>query len=509
MSKELFVNIDNFETRIALVENGNLSELYIERNKHKGIVGNIYKGKIINILPGLQSAFIDIGYKKAAFLHISDISFIKRDFTAIRPENVTEEMDEELDFVNTINSDMVHGPIEEILKRNDDIMVQVTKESIEQKGARATTYITIPGRYLVLMPNIDHIGISRKISDPDEVNRLKLILDEIKPEGFGLIARTASSGVGKEELLQDLEYLLKIWDNTLINYKNAEAPALLYEEQDLLFKTLRDLLTKDINRIVVDSEKDFLRIKNFIEKYLLDINVDIELYTGNVPLFEEYYNLEIEINRLSERKIWLKSGGTIIIDQCEALTAIDVNTSKYKGGSDFESTIFKTNIEAAREIAYQIILRNIGGIIIIDFIDMVDKENEKKVLATLKEELKRDRFKSTVVNITPLGLVEVTRKRVQDSITRFLTEPCPYCDGMGRIKSKATITYEILRKLIKFASQNSCKDIILEAHPDIIDYIISNEKDSLNDIEQKYKKTITIRGNENYHLEEFNIKINK
>jgi ribonuclease G len=387
MAKELFVNVDNFETRIALVENGNISELYIERNKHKSIIGNIYKGRIINILPGLQSAFVDIGHKKAAFLHISDISYIKQDFTSIGPENVTEDMDEELDFENAMNRDMLHGPIEEILKRNDDIMVQVTKESIDQKGARVTTYITIPGRYLVLMPDIEHIGISSKISDSDEINRLKNILNEIKPQGFGLIARTASMGVEKEDLIQDLEYLLKIWDNTLINYKNVEAPQLIYEEQDLLFKTLRDVLTKDINRIVVDDEKNFLRIKNFIEKYLSGINVDIELYAGNVPLFEEYYNLEIEINRLSERKIWLKSGGTIVIDQCEALTAIDVNTSKYKGGNDFESTIFKTNIEAAKEIAYQIILRNIGGIIIIDFIDMVDKENEKKVLATLKEEL--------------------------------------------------------------------------------------------------------------------------
>lgn len=508
MSKELFINVDNFETRIALVENGNMSELYIERNKNKSLVGNIYKGKIINVLPGLQSAFIDIGRTKAAFLHISDISFIKRDFTSIGPENVTEDMDEEIEFGDTKSRDLCQGSIEEFLKRSDDIMVQVTKESIEQKGARVTTYITIPGRYLVLMPDIEHMGISRKIVDSEEIERLKAILNEIKPEGFGLIARTASLGMSKEELLKDLEYLLKVWESTLMNYKNSESPSLIYEEQDLLFKTLRDLLTKDINRIVIDNEKDFLRIKSFIEKYLSEINVNVELYTGNTPLFEEYYNIEIEINRLSERKIWLKSGGTIIIDQCEALTAIDVNTSKYKGGNDFESTIFKTNIEAAKEIAYQLILRNIGGIIIIDFIDMAEKENEEKVLSTLKEELKRDRLKSTVINITPLGLVEITRKRVQDSITRFLTEPCPYCDGMGRIKSKATITYEILRKLNKFAPMNNCKEILLEAHPDIIDFIINNEKDTITSIEENYNKIIVIKGNENNHLEEYNIKVN-
>lgn len=509
MSKELFINVDNFETRIALVENGNMSELYIERNKNKSLVGNIYKGKVINVLPGLQSAFIDIGSQKAAFLHVSDISFIKNDFTFIGPENVTEDMDEELDFGNIKIKDINQGSIGEFLKKNDDILVQVTKESIEQKGARVTTYITIPGRYLVLMPGIEHIGISRKIVDIDEVERLKTILSEIKPPSYGLIARTASFGLNKEELMNDLDYLTKVWESTLINYKNVASPAIVYEEQDLLFKTLRDILTKDINRIVVDNEKDFLRIKNFIEKYLSEINVIVELYTGSIPLFEEYYNLEIEINRLNERKIWLKSGGTIVIDQCEALTAIDVNTGKYKGGIDFESTIFKTNIEAAKEIAYQIILRNIGGIIIIDFIDMAEKENEEKVLYTLKEELKKDRLKSTVINITPLGLVEITRKRVHDSITRFLTETCPYCEGMGRVKSKSTITYEILRKLCKFASQNNCKDIILEAHPDLIDYIINNEKDFINLIEHKYSKTVTIKGNENNHIEEYNIKINR
>jgi ribonuclease G len=508
MPTELFINSDNFETRIALVENGTISELYIERNKHKSIVGNIYKGRVLNILPGLQSAFIDIGKQRAAFLHITDISFIKRDFTSIGPENVTEDMDEELDFGNRKGENINQDLIEEFLKKDDDILVQVTKESIEQKGARVTTYITIPGRYLVLMPDIEHIGISRKITDNDEIERLKSILTEIKPNNFGLIARTASYGVSKDELIKDLEYLLKVWENTLINYKNAESPELVYEEQDLLFKTLRDIFSKEISRIVVDNERDYQRIKNFIDKYISGVNVDVELYTGSIPLFEEYYNLEIEINRLSERKIWLRSGGTIVIDQCEALTAIDVNTGKYKGGSDFESTIFKTNIEAAKEIAYQIILRNIGGIIIIDFIDMADKENEEKVLCTLKEELKRDRLKSTVINITPLGLVEITRKRVQDSITRFLTESCPYCEGMGRVKSKPTITYEILRKLIKFSSQNTNKNIILEAHPDIIDFLINNEKEVLNEIEQKYNKVVVIKGNDCNHIEEYNIKVN-
>lgn len=506
MAKEIYINSEVYETRVALVENGNVAEIHIERKKQKGIAGNIYKGKVLNVLPGLQSAFIDIGKPKAAFLHISDIYCDKKDISILSPENVTDEVDEELELNNDKSFDYSVKSIEELLQKDSEIMVQVTKEPIDQKGARVTTYITIPGRYLVLIPNLDHIGVSRKITDNAEVERIKKILSEIKPDNFGLIARTASVGIEKTEMEDDLKYLLRVYEDTNLYYKDATAPALLYEDQDLLFKTLRDLLTKDVDKIIIDSEPDLLKIRQFIQKYLPDINIEIEFYNDATPIFD-HFNIEIEINKLSEKKVWLKSGGYIVIDQCEALTVIDVNTGKYVGSNDFESTILKTNLEAAKEIAYQIRLRNFGGIIIIDFIDMVDKEHQQKVLQILENELKKDRLRSAIINITPLGLVEITRKRVKDSVSKFLTEQCPNCGGTGRVKTKITVSYEILRALKGLAKTSTKSNLLVEANPSIIDYLIDYEKENINAIEAEYNVSTTIKANDNLHVEQFFVKV--
>ncbi|MDY6820744.1 MAG: Rne/Rng family ribonuclease [Deferribacterota bacterium] len=506
MSKELIINSENFETRIALLENGNIVELYIERNKHKNLVGNIYKGKVANLLPGLQSAFIDIGEERSAFLHASDIMHINKNNKLVNTNNIIEDIEEGLRLENLPSSEVVNPPIEDLLEKNDDILIQIIKEPIDQKGPRATTCITIPGRLLVLMPNIDHIGVSRKIEDSDEIKRLRSILTEIKLPNYGLIARTASVGANRNEIERDLSYLLTIWNDITMLYKNAEYPFLLYEEQDLLVKILRDTLTNDVKRIIIDNEENYERVNNFILKYMPEIDVKIDLYSGNTPIFDHFYNIELEINRLSEKKIWLKSGGYIVIDQCEALTVIDVNTGKYTGKKDFESTIFKTNLEAAKEIAYQLILRNIGGIIVVDFIDMSEKEHRDKVLTTLSEELKKDRLKSSVINITPLGLVEITRKRVQNSLTRFLTEACPYCDGSGRIKSIPTIVYEILREVKTLAKTSNKNKINIYAQESIIDYILNNEKEYISFIEMNYNVSIIPNIEKDFHQEYYIVK---
>lgn len=508
MSKEIYINSEIFEIRVALIENSNISEIHIERKKQKGIAGNIYKGKVMNVLPGLQSAFIDIGKSKAAFLHITDISFDKKNMPVLNfSENFTDDVNEELELETDKAIDYSIIPIEELLQKDNEIMVQVTKEPIDQKGARVTTYITIPGRYLVFIPNLDHIGVSRKITENNEIERLKNILSEIKPENCGLIARTASFGIDKSDIENDLKYLMRVWENTNLYYKDANTPALLYEEQDLLFKTLRDILTKDIDKIITDNEDDLLRIQQFIQRYLPGINIEIELYNGLCPIFD-HYNIEIEINKLSEKKVWLKSGGYIVIDQCEALTVIDVNTGKYVGSNDFESTILKTNLEAAKEIAYQIRLRNFGGIIIIDFIDMRDKEHQQKVLQILENELKKDRIRSIVINITPLGLVEITRKRVQNSVSKFLTEQCPTCDGTGRVKTKITVSYEILRVLKGLAKTMPACTLIIEANPAIIDYLINYEKENINAIEAQYNISTIIKANNLLHIEQFSVREN-
>jgi len=394
-------------------------------------------------------------------------------------------------------------PIEDMIKEGQDIVVQVAKESIGQKGARLTTHLTVPGRYIVLMPGYEHVGVSRKIEDDQERDRLRDVLKKIKTDNMGLIARTVSAGHDEEELRSDFDYLSRLWTKIRDKMTN-KAPHLIYEDHGLIFRILRDAATADVSNIVIDNKADFLKIKSFLREFLPDMNMEVTLFTNDIPIFD-YYNIEIEIGRILDKKVWLKSGGYIIIDQAEALTVIDVNTGKFVGKRNFEDTILKTNLEASKEIAWQLKLRNIGGIIIVDFIDMAKEENKQKVLKALEHEMKNDRAKASVVNISPLGLVEITRKRVQESLSRVLSEACPYCEGRGLVKSKLTICYDILREVRRIAPFFRNRKIIIEAHPDVVDLLLDEEKESLDEIELMMSVSAEVTPNENLHIHDYEV----
>ncbi|WP_273265856.1 Rne/Rng family ribonuclease [Flexistipes sinusarabici] len=505
MAKDIIINSTVNESRIAVLDNGSVSEIYIERTKNKGVAGNIYRGKVVKVLPGMQSAFVDIGLNKAAFLHVADVYISDTDHFSLMEDRVANEIDDDVDVdENGGIKEKVFVPIEELLQENQEIVVQVAKEPIGQKGARITTHLTIPGRYLVLMPTYDHIGVSRRIESEEERERLKDILLSIKPDNIGLIARTVSEGSKEQELRQDMDYLMRIWSKTQNHSQKGKVPSLIYEDLDLVYRILRDMITDEVKSIIIDNKSTFMNMKSFIREYLPDLKVDLQLYENDMPIFD-YYNIEIEISRLLDRRVWLKSGGYIVIDQAEALTVIDVNTGRYVGKRNFDETVLKTNLEAAKEIAVQLRLRNLGGIIIVDFIDMEKDEHKQKVLQTLENELKSDRAKASVVNISPLGLFEITRKRVQDSLTKTLSEACPYCEGRGLVKSKVTTCYDILREIRRIAPYFTKKRIFVEAHSEVVDNILNYEKESIDEIELTYSIDVEIKPNDKYHLEHFDV----
>ncbi len=505
MSKEILINSGLREVRAAVIAGGNVSELFIERLNKKSVAGNIYKGKVVKVLPGMQSAFVEIGLPKAAFLHVADIYSGSQDDI-----NYEEEITEEENICHDENEnqgcEQHYMPIQEMIQEGQEIIVQVTKDAIGSKGARLTTHLTIPGRYLVLMPGYEHTGISRKIENEEERERLKNILTSIKPNGMGLIARTVSDGLSEEELSADLEYIKGVWAGVESLVDKSQAPCLLYEDHNLIYKILRDVVTSDTTRILIDNKDDYENMQKFLRNHLSNVELNIEYYQGEEPLFD-LYNVEIEVNRLLDKKVWLRSGGSIVIDQAEALTVIDVNTGKYVGRQNFDDTILQTNLEASKEIAHQLKMRNIGGIIIVDFIDMERVEDREKILSTLEQYLKEDRAKTSVVNISPLGLVEITRKRVRDSVIRMMSEPCPYCDGKGVIKSKITVCYEIMRQLTRLAMQNRNASILVEAKEEVADLLLEHESESIEEIEKLYGVAVEIQQNSSSTYDRYKLKI--
>lgn len=504
MSKEIIVNSTLNEARVAVLENGNPAEILIERAHSKNVAGNIYKGKVIKVLPGIQSAFVDIGLNKAAFLPAADVYVENGERVSFLEKSIDGSIQDEAEMDSGATEPKEVPPIEEMLKEGQEIIVQVAKESIGQKGARLTTHLTIPGRYIVLMPGYEHVGVSRKIEEEEERERLRDILKDIKTEGVGLIARTVSAGHDREEIIADLDYLERLWAKIKEKMTGSKAPSMVYEDHGLIFRILRDTATADVSKIIIDNKADFLKIKSFLREFLPDMHMEVSLYTNDIPIFD-YYNIEIEIGRILDKKVWLKSGGYIVIDQAEALTVVDVNTGKFVGKRNFEETILKTNLEAAKEIAWQLRLRNIGGIIIVDFIDMAKEENKQKVLKTMDLEMKNDRAKASVVNISPLGLVEITRKRVQESLSRSLSEPCPYCEGRGIVKSKLTVCYDILREVRRIAPFFRNKKVYIEAHPDVVDLILDDEKQSLDEIELMMNIEVEVMPNESFHIHDYEV----
>jgi ribonuclease G len=493
----LVINADGPETRVALIEKGQLVELYIERRRERGIVGNIYKGRVRRVLPGMQAAFVDIGQDKAAFLYVADVRGAPEDYRSLF-------MDSDDPQDKSGGKSRSNARIEDLVKENQEILIQVAKGPIGTKGARSTAYVSLPGRNLVFMPTVDHVGISRRIGSDKERKRLRTIIDSMRPEGAGFIVRTVAEGVSENELRADMEFLIKLWNSILAKNKTARAPALLYNDLDLLLRTVRDLFTPEVDKLIVDSKSEHERLLKFVSAFMPDFKGKIERYEGREPIFDGY-GIEAEIDRALEKKVLLKSGGSLIVDQGEALTAIDVNTGKFVGKRSLEETITKTNLEACKEVADQLRLRNIGGMIIVDFIDMDREANREKVMRAFEECLKHDKAKANVTKISELGLVEMTRKRTRESLGRMLTEPCPYCEGKGYIKSKITVCYEILRELRRDGHSYPEDTLIVICNPEIADILVTVEQQYLEELEKKLQKKIVIQAKKRFHLEKFEI----
>ncbi len=504
MAAELIINVTEGEVRVALLENGTLAEIFYERDHGLGIVGNIYNGRVVKVLPGMDAAFVDIGLDKAAFLYVADVRS-EEDQDPFLPADEVAGVDEEFVIATDELDEALPTPqIDDLLKEGQEILVQVSREPIGTKGARVTTYNSLPGRYLVLLPTVDHVGISRKIEDENERQRLKDLVTEIKPEGMGLIVRTVSEGKLKADLQHDLEFLVKLWENINLKKEKTKSLNLVYQDLRLVQRIIRDLYSDEIDRVVIDSDECYHDLKDFIANYLPGLVCELERYTGIQPIFQAY-DIEIEVNKALERKVWLKSGGYIVVESTEALTAIDVNTGRFVGKKNLEDTILKTNLEAAKEIAFQLRLRNIGGIIIIDFIDMEKKNHRERVNVALEEALKRDKAKSNVLKISELGLVEMTRERVRNSIARMLCDPCPHCEGRGFVKSKATVTFEIVRELKSFGYDLEVKELVVMISPELIDFIYDNESLSLDNLEYAMRKKITLKKVDHFQWEEYEI----
>ncbi|MEE9612862.1 MAG: Rne/Rng family ribonuclease [Desulfatiglandales bacterium] len=510
MPSEIVINANALETRMAIIENDVVTELYIERARDRSIVGNIYKGVVTKVLPGMQASFVDIGLEKAGFLYVSDVDVmdIMEEYEKMKTGENALGVQEELELKKKPRSSRKRRQskaIEEMLQEGQEVMVQVSKEPIGSKGCRITSYSTLPGRYLVYMPTIDNVGISRRIEAEAERKRLRDMIKSLKKQGAGYIVRTVSEGTRKEEFVTDIKYLNKLWNDVQEKAEKVSAPALLHSDLNLILRSFRDAYTKDVEKIIMDSEEEYKNCIEFVRAYMPHVEPKIKLYTEKEPIFD-VYGIEMEIERALGRKIWLKSGGYIVIDQTEALVTIDVNTGRYVGKRNPEETILKTNLEAIKEIVYQLKLRNIGGIIIIDFIDMAKDESKEKVYSTLDAALKTDKAKANILEVSELGLVEMTRERVRESLSRVLCEPCPYCEGKGRVKSAATACYEVFREVKRVANSfKRSQKIMVNVHPKVSDMILEEERQFLDRLEKDLKKRIIIKADYDLHLEQYEV----
>jgi ribonuclease G len=499
----LLINADGPETRVALVEDGLLGELYIERKQERGIAGNIYKGRVERVLPGMQAAFVNIGLEKSAYLHVSDVRGTPDDLKRLMASGEGSSREQSDD--DEPEAPAGGARIEDLLKEGQEIVVQVTKEPISTKGARVTRYISLPGRHLVFMPTVEHVGISRRISSDKERKRLREIIDQMRPQGTGFIVRTVAENVPEKDLKADMDFLIKLWNNVVQRTETGRCPSLIYNDLDLLLRTVRDMFTPDVDKLIIDSRPDYDRIKKFIAAFMPDFAGQIELYTSAEPIFDGY-GIEIEIDRALERKVWLKSGGYLIVDEMEALTAIDVNTGRFVGKRNLEDTITQTNLEAAREVAEQLRIRSIGGMIVVDFIDMDRSSNRNKVTRSFNEFLRRDRAKAAVTRISELGLVEMTRKRTRESLLHHLTEPCQHCEGKGYTKSRRTVAYGLLRELRRQGNLIEGDTVLIEVHPDVAQILSGPDHGYLEEMEKRLQKRIIVKARGSFALEDYELR---
>jgi ribonuclease G len=502
----IIINSEPWEVRVALIENGRLSELNVERVADRTPVGNIYKGRVVRVLPGMQAAFVDIGLERTAFLYVAEIHEEFNHLIDELPTTPTNE--EELDEIEELASiravKVKSNKIQDMIREGQEVLVQVSKAPIGTKGARLTCYMSLPGRHMVLMPNVDQIGISRRIGTDQERRRLRDIMSRIKKRGEGIIARTACEGQSEEALTEDARYLRNLWQDIQTKAEKVRAPALVYSEINIALRAVRDLSTEHVKKIYVDDPVTYQEVVEFIRIFIPKRRNLVEPYKGEKPIFD-HFQLEAAINRAMEKKVWLKSGGYLIIEQAEALVAIDVNTGRYVGDKNFDDTILKTNLEAVDEIVHQLRFRNMGGIIILDFIDMDRAAHREKVFRALEDALKADKARTKISKITSLGLVEMTRKRTQENIGIALTEPCSYCEGAGRLKSRISICYEIFRALQREAISLQGKEVYVNAHPDVVKLLTGEERPNLSILEERLNKSIHINKDAKLHIEDFEI----
>jgi ribonuclease G len=549
MDKEMIISSNGHETRVAILEDDLVAEIFVERERNRGVVGNVYKGRVSKVLPGMQSAFVDIGLERDGFLYVSDV---------INPAELFDDEDDD-DDVGERSGDRASGAqrrgmrprrderdaapasgtsraadsgparpergdgraaarsdkpqearIEDLLKEGQEVLVQIAKEPLGTKGARLTSHVTLPGRFLVFMPTVDHIGVSRKIASRDERSRLRGIVREFREQhsfSGGVIIRTAAQERSKDDILSDLQYFYRIWTDMRQKMESHRAPAVVYREPSLVAKLLRDLLTDDYTAIRIDHPQEYQRIVEFVERIMPALVNKVKLYDKDFPIFEEY-GVQAELDKALRSKVWLKSGGSIVINQTEALVAVDVNTGRYVGkktAGRLEDTILKTNLEAVKEIVRQIRLRDLGGIIVLDFIDMEEKKNRQKVFQAVEQELRKDRAPSKPLQVSDFGLVIITRKRVKQSLERVLTEPCPYCAGGGTIKSSSTICYEILSEVKKVGGEMDGVGVLLRVNPDIARALKEEERNVLKDLKHLLGKDVIVKPDVHLHHEQFDV----
>jgi len=494
MSTELLVNVAPFETRIARIENGLAEEVYIERERERGLRGNIYKGRVQRVLPGIQAAFIDIGLDKAGFLYAGDIAGTNSNgFLSPAQDELQARDDEDTpdDFPAVGNRRNVPA-ISSLLREGQEIIVQVSKDPIASKGPRLTSLISLAGRYLVFLPNYDHVGIARRIESEEERQRLLEIGEAIKPEGGGVIVRTVAEGHNLFEIQEDLKFLQRLWKDIERRMQHSRAGALIHMELNLFLRAMRDFVDDEVEKIHIDSREAYERMKKFARRFMPEVARRLYYYPGERPIFD-VYGVEEEIERALKRHVPLKSGGHIVIDQTEALIAIDVNSGSFVGSRNLEETSFKTNLEAVHEIVHQLRLRNLGGIIVLDFIDMHEQENRERLLEMLEEALERDKAKSNIVQFSNLGLVEMTRKRTRESLGRTLLQECPHCHGTGHVKSHTSICYQLFREVVAESRAYPCKKLMIIAHPTLIDLLLGEESEDVARLEKFTGKEISLK----------------
>ncbi len=491
MQAVLLINARSYETRVALLENGQCVEVYVERHKEGSVAGNIYLGRVARVLPGMQAAFVDIGLPKAAFLYVGEVAPLPELAELLGPGQAPPPP---------------VGPgsarIEQMLHEGQELMVQVAKEPLGNKGARLTTHVTLPGRNLVFMPTIDHVGVSRRIEDEAERNRLRALIDEMRPQGRGFIARTVSESQGPDKMQAEVEFLVSLWGAIKRRRQRATVPSVLHRDLSVSLRAVRDLFTQEVDRLVIDCSAEYQEVMEFVGTFMPRLSDAVELYSGSEPIFDAY-GVEAELARALERRVWLKSGGHIVIEKTEALTAVDVNTGRFVGGYNLEETILKTNLEAVKEIAYQLRLRDIGGLIVIDFIDMERESNRQRVVQALKDAVASHRSNTNVLGMSALGLVEMTRKRVRGSLGETLKEPCFYCRGKGAIKDPSTVCYELLRTLEREHRGTGEDTVTVRVHPRVAEVLAQEERYSLEELEGSLGLTIRVQEDPSLHAEQF------